>query len=119
MQQGSISIKWALYALVIGISLSASVYMISEPLIHFSIFPFLSLFFAVNHFYRIYTKQSQNEKVITTSWASFFIGIFFYSALVGAMYPELGSNFISVTLTLFICIWLIYKFIFGEKPYTL
>jgi len=94
-----------------------NLYVINS-VIGFSIFPFLTLFFAVNHFYRVYTKQSQNEKVLMTSWISFLIGVFFYSALAGALHPELGSNFISVALTLFLSIWLIYKFLFGDKSYS-
>jgi hypothetical protein len=114
----NISIKWAIYSFIIGISLTASVFIVINSVIEFSIFPFLTLFFAVDRFYRVYTQEAQNEKILMTSWISFLIGVFFYNALTGALHPELGSNFISVTLTLFLSIWLTYKFIFGEKSYS-
>jgi len=104
-----------LYSFIIGMSLTASFYMMTESAIPFSLFPLLTLFFSINHFYRIYMNQTKNEKVISTTWISFFIGVFFYAALTGAAYPELGSNFFSVMIALILGIWLIYVFIFSEK----
>lgn len=115
MLKNNISFKWLIYTFIIGISLSACFYMLVESIIPFSIFPFLTLYLSVNRFYRMYNEGDQTELTITPAWASLLIGIFSYAALKGALYPELGSNFISVIITLVISIWFIYKLIFGNK----
>lgn len=110
-----ISFKWLIYTFIIGISLSACFYSLTEETLLFSIFPYLSLYFSVTKFYKLYTEDEQSEVVITPAWASLLIGMFSYAALVGAMHPELGSNLFSIIITLVIFIWFIYKLIFGEK----
>ena len=118
MNNNSISLKWITYTFIIGLSLNACISIFTTSQIPFSIFSFLTLFFAVNHFYGFYIKEAENEASIRPAWGAFFMGIFTYSAFTGALYPELGSNFISITLTLIIGIWVMYKFMFGDKHYT-
>lgn len=118
MSNDSISIKWIFYTFLIGLSLNACISIFTISQVGFSIFPFFTLFFAVNHFYRFYIIEANNEASIAPAWVTFFIGIFFYSAFTGALYPELGSNFISITITLILSIWLMYKWMFGDKRYS-
>lgn len=118
MNKHSISLKWIFYTFLIGLSLNACISILTISQVPFSIFPFFTLFFAVNHFYGFYIKEADNEVSIRPAWATFFMGIFSYSAFTGALYPELGSNFFSVTVALILAIWLMYKLMFGDKSYT-
>ena len=118
MSTNSISKNWLFYAFLIGLSLNACLSTFTITQVTFSIFPFLTLFFAVNYFYGLYIKESDSEESVRPAWATFFMGIFSYSAFTGALYPELGSNFISITITLVLGIWLMYKLMFGENHYT-
>ncbi len=118
MSQNTISLKWLAYTFLIGLSANACFSILTITLVPFSPFPFLTLFFAVNHFYGLYIKEAHNEISVRPAWGAFFIGIFSYSAFLGAQYPELGSNFISITLTLILSIWLMYKLMFGDKHYS-
>lgn len=110
--------KWLAYTLLIGLSLNACIAIFTISQVEFSIFPFCTLFFAINHFYGIYIKEADNEASIRPAWVTFFIGIFSYSSFTGALYPELGSNFISITITLILSIWLMYKWMFGDNHYS-
>ena len=118
MSTNSISIKWLIYTFLIGLSLNACISVFTISQVTFSIFPFCTLFFTVNYFYSLYIKEADNEVTIRPAWAAFFIGVFSYSAFTGAMYPELGSNFISIMITLILGIWLMYKWMFGDKHYS-
>lgn len=111
-----ISFKWLIYTFIIGISLSACFYSLTEEALSLSIFPFLTLYFSMSKFYKLYNEEEdQSEVVITPAWASFLIGVFSYAALTGALHPELGSNLLSVIITLVIAVWFIYKLVFGDK----
>lgn len=118
MSTNSISVKWLLYTFIIGLSLNACLSIFTLSPVEFSVFPFLTLFFSVNCFYSFYIKEANNEVSIKPAWVTFFMGIFSYSAFTGALYPELGSNFISITITLILGIWLMYKWMFGDKNYS-
>ena len=118
MNNNSISIKWLIYTFLIGLSANACFSILTTSVIPFSIFPFITLFFAVNHFYTIYIKETHNEITISSAWIALFVGLFSYSAFTGAVHPELGSNFLSITLTLVLSIWLMYKLMFGDKKYS-
>jgi len=118
MSKNSISLKWIIYTFIIGLSLNACLSIFTISQISFSIFPFLTLCFAVNHFYGFYINEAENEASVRPAWVTFFMGIFTYSAFTGAMYPELGSNFFSIALALILGIWVMYKWMFGDKHYT-
>jgi len=118
MPDSHVSIKWLIYTFLIGLSANACFSILTISLIPFSPFPFLTLFFVINHFYRIYTNEANNEASIRPAWVAFFIGTFSYSAFIGARHPELGSNFLSIALTLILSIWLMYKLMFGDKHYS-
>jgi hypothetical protein len=118
MQDSNISIKWLIYTFLIGLSANACFSILTLSQITFSPFPFFTLFFAISHFYRLYVNEAENEASIRPAWAAFFIGLFSYSAFIGALYPELGSNFLSITISLILAIWLMYKLMFGDKHYS-
>ncbi|WP_354622786.1 DUF1422 family protein [Psychromonas sp. MME2] len=118
MSHPTISYKWLIYTFLIGLSISACFSILTVSQVSFSIFPFLTLFFTVNKFYGIYIKEGNYEANVGPAWVALFIGIFSYRALIAAHYPELGSNFISITITLLLCIWLMYKLMFGDKRYS-
>jgi len=118
MHDTNVSVKWLIYTFLIGLSANACFSILTISLITFSPFPFFTLFFAINHFYRLYIHEANNESSIRPAWATFFIGLFSYSAFIGAQHPELGSNFLSITLTLILSIWLMYKLMFGTPKET-
>lgn len=118
MHNDKVSIKWLIYTFLIGLSANACFSILTIDLVSFSPFPFFTLFFAINHFYRLYINEANSESSIRPAWATFFIGIFSYSAFIGAQYPELGSNLFSITITLILSIWLMYKLMFGDKHYS-
>lgn len=118
MSNNPISLKWLAYTFLIGLSANACFSILTISLVPASPFPFIALFFTVHYFYSLYLQEANNEVSIRPAWAAFFIGIFSYSAYIGAQHPELGSNFISVTLTLLLSIWLMYKLMFGDKRYS-
>lgn len=118
MQDSNISVKWLIHAFLIGLSANACFSILTISQISFSLFPFFTLFFAINYFYRLYVSEANNETSVRPAWAAFFIGVFSYSAFIGALHPELGSNFISITITLILAIWLMYKLMFGDKHYS-
>ena len=118
MSNHSISLKWLTYTFLIGLTANACFSILTVSLTPFSVFPFISLFFTVHYFYGLYIKEERNDSTIRCAWVAFFIGIFSYSAVLGAQYPELGSNFISVALTLILSLWLMYKLMFGNKHYS-
>ncbi|MEL0657604.1 YijD family membrane protein [Psychromonas arctica] len=117
-QDNDISVKWLIYAFLIGLSTNACFSILTISQVTFSLFPFFTLFFAISHFYRLYIHEANNEGSIRPAWAAFFIGLFSYSAFTSALYPELGSNFISITIALVLAIWLMYKLMFGDKHYS-
>lgn len=117
MSNTLISKKWLVYTFIIGLSASACFATFTHSFVTFSIFPFISLFLAIYHFYSKYLENEQNDSTISGAWIALFIGIFSYYAFIGALHPELGSNFISITLTLILGIWLMYKVMFGDKHY--
>lgn len=118
MSQNKISLKWLTYTFLIGLSANACFSILTIEQVTFSLFPFFTLYFSVNHFYSLYIKGESNEASLRPAWIAFFIGIFSYAAFTGALYPEQGSNFISITLTLLLTIWLMYKLMFGDKHYS-
>ncbi|MEH6452147.1 MAG: DUF1422 family protein [Psychromonas sp.] len=118
MSENPISVKWLTYSFIIGLSASAVFSILTIDQVKFSAFVFFSLFFSVNHFYRMYVKEGESESNIRPAWAAFFIGFFSYSAYICTMYPELGSNIISVLISISLVIWLMYKLMFGDKPYS-
>lgn len=118
MQETNISIKWLIYTFLIGLSANACFSILTISQVSFSPFPFFTLFFAISHFYDLYLHETDNEVSIRPAWAAFFIGIFSYSAFIGALYPERGSNFLSLTIVLILIIWLMYKLMFGDKRYS-
>lgn len=118
MHNSNISVKWLIYTFLIGLSVNACFSILTISQITFSVFPFLTLFFALNHFYRLYINEAENEATIRPAWAAFFIGLFSYTAFISALHPELGSNFLSITISLILAIWLMYKLMFGDKHYS-
>lgn len=118
MSQNPISVKWLAYSFIIGLSASAVFSILTIEQVKFSVFVFFSLFFSINHFYRIYVEEGESEENIRPAWAAFFIGVFSYSAYICTLYPELGSNIVSVLISMILIIWLMYKLMFGDKTYT-
>ena len=118
MSHPTVSYKWLIYTFLIGLSICACFSILTVTQVSFSIFPFLTLFFTISKFYDLYINEGNDEASVGPAWAAFLIGIFSYRALMAAHYPELGSNFISITITLLLCIWLMYKLMFGDKHYS-
>ncbi|MBB1271440.1 MULTISPECIES: DUF1422 family protein [Psychromonas] len=118
MHDSNISVKWLIHAFLIGLSVNACFSILTISQITFSLFPFFTLYFATSRFYQLYVSEADNEASVRPAWAAFFIGLFSYAAFIGALHPELGSNFISITITLILAIWLMYKMMFGDKHYS-
>ena len=117
MSQPSISLKWLAYTFLIGLSANACFSRLVFEQLSFSLFPFLTLFLSTKIFYDLYISDENNEASVRPAWISLLLGMSSYAAFLGASLPELGSNFIAISITLVLAIWLMYKVMFGDKHY--
>ncbi|AGH82487.1 hypothetical protein PCNPT3_12755 [Psychromonas sp. CNPT3] len=117
MKNYNVSLRWLIYTFIIGLSASACFSMLTVSLMPLSPFAFLTLIFSCDRFYALYIANDNHEESIRPAWATLFIGLFSYHAYTGALHPELGSNLFSVIMILILCIWLMYRLMFGNKHY--
>ncbi len=89
-----------LLALLIGICGDASLSMLTTSAISFSFFPLIALGLAAYQLYQRYCQAPMVGNTPTCLLICFFIGVFGHTALLKVQYPELGSNFFSLIVTL-------------------
>ncbi|GGI75532.1 DUF1422 family protein [Shewanella gelidii] len=114
MSQTSIPSKLLASTFVLGLSVNACFSALAISHVPFSVFPFLTIYFVATYFYKNYI-EAQDPLPLAPAWAAFFLGLFSYSASLGAQYPENGSNIISIAFTAVLAIWLVYKLMVNKK----
>lgn len=97
--------KSLLLALVSGMSANALLSAISVTNFSFSIFPLICLVLAIQMMYQHYLTKPLDEDFPMLGLGSFFIGFFGHSAFVKAQYPEAGTNFFSIVVTMLLLFW--------------
>ncbi|GAD81373.1 YijD family membrane protein [Vibrio ezurae] len=92
--------KSLLLALICGMSVSSLFSTLSIPEHTFSIFPLICLILATQSIYQNYLNNPLNDDFPLLGIGSFFVGFFGHSAFIKAQYPEAGTNFFSIVVTL-------------------
>ncbi len=92
--------KNLLLAVVAGMCSNALLSSMTVSAISFSIFPLIALLLSVQMLYQNYLREPVSEDLPLVGLACFFIGAFGYSAYTKVQYPEAGSNFFAIIVTL-------------------
>ncbi|CAM3910721.1 Inner membrane protein YijD [Vibrio aerogenes CECT 7868] len=98
--------KNLILAFVAGVCGDAILSWLTMSEVSFSIFPFIALALAVQSLYQSYLQHPVSEDFPLVGVACFFVGIFGHSAFMKAQYPEEGSNFLAIILTLLLMMWI-------------
>ena len=83
--------------------------------VSFSIFPLIALVLAVQALYQEYLNNPVSEDIPLVGLACFFVGAFGHSAFIKAQYPEAGSNFFAIMVSMILLAWIGKKLGFMEK----
>ncbi|MBL4829117.1 MAG: YijD family membrane protein [Aliivibrio sp.] len=97
--------KTLVLAFIAGLSTSAIWASLTISEFTLSIFPIITLVLVIQNVYQEYLKEPMTEGTPQLSLACFFVGTFGYSAFVRAQYPEVGSNFLALVVTMVLVIW--------------
>lgn len=97
--------KTLLLAAIVGMCSNALLSTLTITEVSFSIFPLITLVLAVQMLYQNYLRDPISEELPMVGLACFFVGAFGYSAFVKAQYPEAGSNFFAIVVTLLLLLW--------------
>ncbi len=94
-----------LLAVVAGMCGNALLSTITISAVPFSVFPLIALLLSVQMLYQNYLREPLSEDLPLVGLACFFVGAFGYSAYIKAQYPEAGSNFFAIIVTLLLLLW--------------
>ncbi|WED21737.1 YijD family membrane protein [Vibrio sp. JC009] len=97
--------KTLILAVIAGMCGNALLSALTMTEIAFSIFPVIALVLAVQMLYQDYLKSPVAEEIPLIGLACFFVGAFGHSAFVKAQYPEAGSNFFAIIVTMLLMLW--------------
>ncbi len=97
--------KTLLLAVIAGMCGNALLSSVTLNEISFSIFPLIALVLAVQMLYQNYLANPVAEDIPMLGLACFFVGAFGHSAFIKAKYPEVGSNFFAIVVTLILLAW--------------
>lgn len=97
--------KTLLLAVTVGVCSNAILSTLTVTEVTFSIFPLIALVLAVQMLYQNYLRNPIAEDLPLVGLACFFVGAFGYSAFIKAQYPEAGSNFFAIIVTLLLLLW--------------
>ncbi|WP_127959915.1 YijD family membrane protein [Serratia microhaemolytica] len=98
-----------LLALVAGLSVNGSFSALFNSLVPFSLFPLLSLMLSAYCLHQLYLDRAMSEGMPKLVTACFLLGIFIYSAIIRTEFPQMGSNFMPVTLCAVLLLWIVVK----------
>ncbi|SDH89155.1 Protein of unknown function [Vibrio xiamenensis] len=101
--------KTLILALIAGMCGDALLSWLTMSEISFSIFPLIALVLAVQALYQEYLRHPVSEDIPLVGLACFFVGAFGHSAFLKAQYPEAGSNFFSIMVSLLLLLWVGYR----------
>ncbi|MBL1376153.1 YijD family membrane protein [Zobellella iuensis] len=108
--------KPILLALLVGICGNATLATLSVSQLAFSIFPIVSLVLAAHLLYQEYLSVPMEGDTPLCTLLGFLIGVFGYSAFLRTQFPEMGSNYLSVMISLVLVIWLALKMGVAARP---
>ncbi|RJX64930.1 YijD family membrane protein [Vibrio sinensis] len=98
--------KTLLLALVAGMCGDALLSWLTMSEVSFSIFPFIALILALQALYQEYLRNPVSEDLPLVGLACFFVGAFGHSAFLKAQYPDAGSNFFAIMVSLILMVWI-------------
>ncbi|CAH8230335.1 YijD family membrane protein [Vibrio aestuarianus] len=108
--------KTLVLAVVAGICGDALLSWITMSGVSFSIFPVIALVLSVQALYQEYLRNPVAEDIPLVGLACFFVGAFGHSAFIKAQYPDAGSNFFAILVSLLLLLWVGKKLGFVGKP---
>ncbi|CAH8218219.1 YijD family membrane protein [Vibrio aestuarianus] len=108
--------KTLVLAVVAGICGDALLSWITMSDVSFSIFPVIALVLSVQALYQEYLRNPVAEDIPLVGLACFFVGAFGHSAFIKAQYPDAGSNFFAILVSLLLLLWVGKKLGFVGKP---
>ncbi len=97
--------KNLLLAVIAGMCGNALLSAITISAVPFSVFSLIALLLSVQMLYQNYLQGPVAEDLPLVGLACFFVGAFGYSAYIKAQYPEAGSNFFAIIVTLLLLLW--------------
>ncbi|MBM7457204.1 phosphoglycerol transferase MdoB-like AlkP superfamily enzyme [Oceanisphaera litoralis] len=108
--------KPVLFALLVGLCGNATLATLSVSQLAFSIFPIIALVLAAYILYQEYLSVPMEGDTPLCTLLAFLIGVFGYSAFLRTQFPELGTNYLSVMISLVLVIWLALKMGVAARP---
>ncbi len=108
--------KSLMLALVLGMSANALLCWLTLPGYGFSIFALITLVLSAQLLYQDYLKAPIAEDMPMIGLACFFVGAFGHSAFAKAQYPDGGSNFFSILVTMGLLLWVGYRMGYVAAP---
>jgi len=97
--------KTLFLAVIVGMCSNALLSTLTMTEVTFSIFPFISLVLSAQMLYQNYLRNPVSEDLPLVGLACFFVGAFGHSAVIKAQYPDSGSNFFAIIVTLLLLLW--------------
>lgn len=95
-----------LLAFITGLSINGTFMALFSSVVPFSLFPLIALALAAWCLHQRYLNRAMPEGMPSLAAAFFLLGILFYSAVVRAQYPDIGSNFIPTLLMVVVVFWI-------------
>ncbi|WP_341662909.1 YijD family membrane protein [Vibrio sp.] len=107
--------KTLVLALIAGMCGDALLSWVTMSEVSFSIFPLIALVLSVQALYQEYLRNPVSEDIPLVGLACFFVGAFGHSAFVKAQYPDAGSNFFAIVVSLLLLVWIGKKLGFMDR----
>ena len=107
--------KTLILALIAGMCGDALLSWVTMSEVSFSIFPLIALVLSVQALYQEYLRNPVSEDIPLVGLACFFVGAFGHSAFVKAQYPDAGSNFFAIVVSLLLLVWIGKKLGFMDR----
>ncbi|OLQ93716.1 hypothetical protein BIY21_11410 [Vibrio ponticus] len=98
--------KTLVLALIAGMCGDSLLSWLTMSEVSFSIFPIIALVLAVQALYKEYLTNPVSEDIPLVGLACFFVGAFGHSAFLKAQYPEAGSNFFAIMVSMLLMLWI-------------
>lgn len=102
-------LKPLLFALLTGFCGNASVGVLFNSHVTFSLFPLIALGLSVYCLYQRYVAAPLQNETPLLSGLSFLFGVLAYSVVVRVEHPQIGSNFVPLMLCMALLFWILYK----------
>ncbi|WP_194438142.1 YijD family membrane protein [Vibrio fluminensis] len=98
--------KTLVLALIAGMCGDSLLSWLTMSEVSFSIFPIIALVLAVQALYKEYLTNPVSEDIPLVGLACFFVGAFGHSAFLKAQYPDAGSNFFAIMVSMLLMLWI-------------